>query len=180
MLFRLEFKCKLQHGTFRESFLNVHWLSYFRGCFCRQTNYFTNFHENNCSFQFELTQKLKQLNIKFLIIPLVKREAESFCNRKLFCKNTNWTNTNGQNKLAMYFIMFHIKSNLIIPLREGWKNFSSCCVIVLSYIFLDLCPFHSWRSAIYLRSVRSTDEPKWCARNHWWTLHFAVFAFSRV
>ncbi len=29
-----------------------------------------------CSFQFELTQKLKQLNIKFLIIPLVKREAE--------------------------------------------------------------------------------------------------------
>ncbi len=30
-----------------------------------------------CSFQFELTQKLKQLNIKFLIIPLVKREAES-------------------------------------------------------------------------------------------------------
>ncbi len=30
-----------------------------------------------CSFQFELTQKLKQLNIKFLIIPLVKGEAES-------------------------------------------------------------------------------------------------------
>ncbi len=30
-----------------------------------------------CSFHFELSQNLKQLNIKFLIIPPVKREAES-------------------------------------------------------------------------------------------------------
>ncbi len=50
---------------------------------------FTNIHETICSsFYFQLSQKLKQLNIIFLIIPTVKREAVSvFFNRQIFCKN---------------------------------------------------------------------------------------------
>ncbi len=56
------------------------------------------------------------------------------------------------------------KSNLIIPLKESLKNIYSCCVIFLTYIFLNLCPFHSWRSAIFLRSV--TTKSKYIKRVH--------------
>ncbi len=72
-----------------------------------------------CSFQFELTQKLKQLNIKFLIIPLVKREAESLQSETFFAKiqieqiQTVKTNLPCTSSCSIF------KSNLIIPLREG-------------------------------------------------------------
>ena len=163
----------------QESFLNVHWLSCFRGCFLA-TNYLTLqiFMKTICSFQFELTQKLKQYNI----LNYTSCEKRS----RVFLQSENFWQKYKLNKYKRSKQTCHVlhrvsifKSNLIIPLMEGWKNFSLCCVIVLSYIFFDLCPFHSWQSAIYLRSVRSTHGRS-DARNHWWTLHFAVFAFCRV
>jgi hypothetical protein len=42
--------------------------------------------------------------------------------------------------------------------------------------FLYLLPLHSWKTAIFLRSVRwPPTEPLTVthARGHWWTLHFA-------
>ena len=92
-----------------------------------------------CCFHFELSQNLKQLNIKFLIIPLVKREAKDFCNQQTFCKNTKLheqiqmvkTNLPYTSSCSIF------KSNLIIPLKESYKNFSSCCVIFLTYTFFE-------------------------------------------
>ena len=105
VLKRLFYKCKQYASAHRYCDL----LGYL--CFL-PTNYLTLqiFMKTICSFHFELSQKLKQLNIIFLMIPLVKREAESIIlqSAKCFAKIQNWTNTNGQNKLAIYFIMFHI------------------------------------------------------------------------
>ncbi len=84
-------------------------------------------------------------SIIFLIMPLVKREAES-----IFLQSANFlqkykieqiqtvkTNLPYTSSCSIF------KSNLIIPLKESLKNISSCCVIFLTYIFLNLCPFHS-------------------------------------
>ncbi len=163
----------------RESFLNVHWLSCFRaGCFL-PTNYLTLriFMKTICSFHFE--QKLKQLNIIFLIVYLLWKEKQSL----FFLQSANFlqkykieqiqtvkTNLPYTSSCSIF------KSNLIIPLKESLKNISSCCVIFLTYIFLNLCPFHSWRSAIFLRSVTmTTHRPSLVthARDIWWTLDFA-------
>ena len=90
-----------------------------------------------CSFHFELSQNLKQLNIKFLIIPLVKREAKSiFLQSAIFLQKYKIEQIQMVNTNLPYTSSCSIfKSNLIIPLRESWKNFSSCCVIFLTYIF---------------------------------------------
>ena len=74
-----------------------------------------------CSFHFELSQKLKQLNIIFLIIPLVKREAESIILQsanflqkyKIEQIQTVKTNLPYTSSCSIF------KSNLIIPLQES-------------------------------------------------------------
>ncbi len=134
-----------------------------------------------CCLHFEPSQKLKQFNLIYLDLLWKEKQSLFVCNRhEFFGKNTK-LNKYKRSKQTCH-ILHHVKSNLIIPLNESWKHFFTCCAIFLTYIFLNLCRFHSRRSAILLISVRwSTNEPKWRARNHWWTtLHFAVFAFFRV
>ncbi len=106
-----------------------------------------------CSFHFELSQKLKQLNIVFLITPLVKREAES-----IFLQSANFLRKYKIEQIQTCNILQHasaiiktnlpytsacsiFKSNLIIPLKESLKNISSCCIIFLTYIFFESLPF---------------------------------------
>ena len=96
-----------------------------------------------CSFHFELSQELKQLNIIFLITPLLKREAESiFLQSANFLQKIKIEQIQTVKTYLPYTSPCSIfKSNLIIPLKESWKNFSSCCVIFLTYIFFESLPF---------------------------------------
>ena len=72
-------------------------------------------------FHFELSQKLKQLNIIFLIIPLVKREAESmFLQSANFLQKYKIEQIQAVKKNLPYTSLCSIfKSNLIIPLKES-------------------------------------------------------------
>ncbi len=85
---------KLQHGTFRESFLGVRWLlglAAFGAAFADKLFNFTNILENTLLFSFWAFAKIKTIycNIIFLIIPLVKeKQSLFFCNRQISCKNT--------------------------------------------------------------------------------------------
>ena len=52
----------------------------------------------------------------------------------------------------------------------------------LSYIyFFESLPFSLLTVRhIFEISGRSTHEPKWCARDYWWTLHFATLRCVRI
>ncbi len=99
------------------------------------TNYLTLqiFMKTICSFQFELTQKLKQLNIKFLIIPLVKREAESLQSETFACSSSIWSRVNAN--IA--------KCKVIVPVMDGFRRYAHARVIT---DFKNMVDYHEERT----------------------------------
>ncbi len=103
------------------------------------------------SFHCELLQKLKQLNIIFLIISIVKREALSVFLLLQANKNTKLNKVkyiNSQNKFAIYFTISLNKSILIISLKKNLKNAFQRTVqniffYYLTCFFKKSLPFHS-------------------------------------
>ena len=109
------------------------------------------------SFHCELLQKLKQLNIIFLNISIVKREALPVFLLLWANKNTKLNKSqiyiNGQNKLDIYFAISHNKINSYHFFKEKLKKCVSayCAKHFFSYLtcfFLKSLPFHSSQSAI--------------------------------
>ncbi len=74
-----------------------------------------------CSFHFELSQELKQLNIIFLITPRLKREADSiFLQSANFLQKIKIEQIQTVKTYLPYTSPCSIfKSNLIIPLKES-------------------------------------------------------------